>query len=793
MQKINEIKNNILSYKNYVVIYGETGLDLSALIFPDFSTSEILSYQADDKYYSKCTKMLSFFNIHNATYEHENNLNVNDFELTKAAVVKDSIKGIEKIFHLIKNRKFNKLRKYFNVYSFTDEELNILTKIIFYYKKEKKKVIMVDNFDNAPSGDLAFFKKFLESKFLELHTPDLQFVFIADRSMIDKVDLDGINSKKLIKINLTDSELKKILTERYAGKKVDDSRLNYYLALCNNNLHLLDKIIDCGSNIDNNADMVHTLTVMVRNILSQIKQVNALEFAAIVGLVFDISSVSGAMTLDTDEIIYQFEEAQKNGLIFKRDDNYNFEFIDELIRHIVYDSSQNKHSAHLLYANYLNRTTPRENLFIAKQYFEGCQKENAILHFFCYIFNSCVENKEINNNLDIVQSLTNLIKENANIHASFLELQDLLSSFKMNNLENLTFNDGADTYSLFVNYVKTVLKYLSRKIYSEKDFQVLADRLEESYLFLKDKLLHYEKMQCLLYLIDIYSYRINVMPKTKEKVLELKTILHDKSVNFNSDINLQLKIMRKIAKTMNAETAFAKTNYFYLSLQQSNKNFDEIERFKYISDYMGFALYSGNYKKLSKEFICDLQNSIETGKCLNYPKIYKAYMNLMLFKIFNHETTKLEMIDFLNEERNKNITGRMYLFDLSAIALLCGNYKKAEMILTEIVELSKDNMTCFYDYCFHANLASLYLLKKDYISAEKYNNKILRNDYDWEQDFIDIMRHRAELFDIFIKNKQEFTPETLFHCFDENDIYLSSIWNFLGKGIIFSELMYYRE
>ncbi|MDE6284231.1 MAG: hypothetical protein K2M17_00605, partial [Bacilli bacterium] len=298
---------------------------------------------------------------------------------------------------------------------------------------------------------------------------------------------------------------------------------------------------------------------------------------------------------------------------------------------------------------------------------------------------------------------------------------------------------------------------------------------------------------CLSYLIDIYSYRINSPLKTAEKVSELKSILNDQSVNFNNDINLQLKITRKIAKTMNAETAFAKMNYFYLSLQQSNKNFDEIERFKYISDYMGFALYSGNYDKLSREFISDLQNNIATGKLLNYPKVYKAYMNLMLYKIFNNEVTKSELLDFLNEERNKSVTGRMYLFDLSAVALLCGNYTKAETILTEIVDLSKDNMTCFYDYCFHANLTSLYLLKKDYASAEICNKKILQNDYDWEEDFINIMRQRAKLFDGFIKSKKDFTPEALFHCFDGTDIYLSSIWNFLGKGIIFSELMYYRE
>lgn len=102
-------------------------------------------------------------------------------------------------------------------------------------------------------------------------------------------------------------------------------------------------------------------------------------------------------------------------------------------------------------------------------------------------------------------------------------------------------------------------------------------------------------------------------------------------------------------------------------------------------------------------------------------------------------------------------------------------------------------MTCFYDYCFNANLVSLYLLKKDYNKAKEYNNKIKYHNYDWEQDFIEIMRKRAEFFDMFIDKKIEFTPEKLFNCFQDKETYISSVWKFLGKGIIFSELMYYRE
>ncbi|MBD5099695.1 MAG: hypothetical protein HDT29_00080 [Clostridiales bacterium] len=793
IQKIKDIRQYILNSKNYAVVYGKQNLDLSELLFPEVSNANIISYQVNDTYCSYYTKLLSFFNIHNAITEYKHEISLNDIELSKTALIKNSVKGFGKIIHCIKYKKYNKLRKLFNAYSFTNEELNILTKIIDCDNKQNIKMIIVDNLNNASNEDLSFYKKLLESKFLELQVPKLKFILISNKPIVDKVNLDDINSDKLFEVNFNCHEVNEILKERYIDKDIDINRLNHYLTLCNNNLHLLDKIISTSFNFDANLDIVQILTDMVHNILYQIKRVNALEFAAIIGMIFDLACVHNAMTLDIDEIAYQFEEANKNGLILKRDNNYNFEFIDELIRNIIYNSSNNKLNAHLLYATYLNRTSPKESLLITKHYYESGNIENAILQFFCYILNSFLEDKEVNYNLEFVKKLLREIEGNAKINANYLEIKDLLYAFNSDKYKGNSYYEEGDSYALFVNYVKSVMIYLSRSTYSAEDFRDLADKFEKSYLFLSDKTLHYEKIQCLLYLIDIYSYRVNDIAKAKEKVNNLKVILSDKNVDYNNDINLQIKITRKIAKTMNAETAFGKMKYFYLSIKQTDKNFDEIEYFKFLSDYLGFALYSGNYDKMSKEFINDLSNHIEIGTRLNYPKIYKAYMNITLYKIYNNLITKSNLRDFINRELKKNITGRMYLFNISAMLMLCGNLTKSESILIDILKKSKDNMTCFYDYCFNANLVSLYLLKKDYNKAKEYNNKIKNHYYDWEQDFIEIMRKRAEFFDMFIESKKEFTPETLFNCFQNTEIYISGIWKFLGKGILFSELMYYRE
>ena len=178
---------------------------------------------------------------------------------------------------------------------------------------------------------------------------------------------------------------------------------------------------------------------------------------------------------------------------------------------------------------------------------------------------------------------------------------------------------------------------------------------------------------------------------------------------------------------------------------------------------------------------------------MNFPKSYKLEMNYLIYKLYNNKTDINEISKFLLKQSKKEIDARMYLFDIAALNLFCSNYDQAEKILLELIKKTESNMTCFYDYCINANLASLYLLKGNYDLAEKHNNIILEHDYEWEKEFIDIMRFRANELQKIIDNKLVYSSKQLFECFNGIPIYISSVWRFLGKGIIFSELMFYRE
>ena len=244
----------------------------------------------------------------------------------------------------------------------------------------------------------------------------------------------------------------------------------------------------------------------------------------------------------------------------------------------------------------------------------------------------------------------------------------------------------------------------------------------------------------------------------------------------------------------NAEVAYEKTKNLLEVCEEYRDSLDEIELYKFLSDHIGYALYSGNYYNVNENAIICSKELLNLGKNLNFPKQYKLRMNLFLLDLFNNRLSLSDVNAFLKEENKyKNITSSMYNYDMAAILLYCGKYHHSEKILLNLYKELERNNTCFYNYCYNSNLASLYILKKDYDKAKYYNDKILNTEFDWFEDFIQIMKFRAKKFAEYIEMKKVFTPKQLYNCFLKDKLVSSSAWRFLGKGIIFTELMFYRE
>ena len=794
--KLNEIELLLEKY-NYAVIYNEQNVDAAQIFFSDLVKNNMIKYNQDDSLFSNYTKIMSFFKV-NALYKKDNsNLKVDDLDVSKESFIKLVLRLPKTIINAVKLRKYNKIKRKYEAFSFTSEELSLMTKISTFCN-ERTQTIIINNFNYASKNDLLFYKKIIESGFLNMLDGHMKIIFISNSANVSDANLNEIESECLIKLKFSEDELITFLKTTYSDICISDNTIKQYLKLCNNNFNLIYTIIK-SKTTSYDSDIINVLKDTVRDILNKLGEINALEFAAVVGLSFDLTLLSEASNIALDEIIYQSTEAQEKGLLLKTDNEYNFEFIDELIRSLVYKYGHYNIRSHIQYANYLSKARPEEHALIANHFYLGGNMNYAIIHYFCYLLKNTIEGKDIDQNSSIHTRIISIINKDPVLNAVYIEFIELLNGYKNNSLiyDKLIYNPQEkceSIYDLVMKYVKSTLVYMCRFSQSKEDYYNLSQCFEHSYAFFESNKFLAPQIQCAFYLLDIYSYRISCNEKVSNILSKLNDLTSD--ISNSNDIqnyNLKIRLIRKTANLMNPEVAYNKTKYIYESLQTTDYNLDEVEIYKFLTNHLGFALYSGNYDDVSEDFLYNIEQYINIACKMNFPKSYKLEMNYLIYKLYNNKTDINEISKFLLKQSKKEIDARMYLFDIAALNLFCSNYDQAEKILLELIKKTESNMTCFYDYCINANLASLYLLKGNYDLAEKHNNIILEHDYEWEKEFIDIMRFRANELQKIIDNKLVYSSKQLFECFNGIPIYISSVWRFLGKGIIFSELMFYRE
>lgn len=789
LQKIQSKTNRKI--ENYAIFFCEQNLDLFEFIFKGISNTNVLIYQKDDSLNQNYTKLLTFLDI--KYFSKQKTTDIEDINFTKTGLLSLSLKALDKLFFKIKNSTYCKVVKRFSTFAFNNEELNILTKLILKYRNSKDEVLVIDNIQNASNVDLLFYQKLIASNFLNLCLPNLKIIFLSDKSVIGNWDLNASSNQNYIRITITEDEINELLAENYSHTNIDLKKLRHYFVLCGNSLQLMNTIIQNNTIKADDLNVIEELTKIVHKILKKINDVNALEFAAIIGLSFDLISISRAMTLRLDEIIYQFEEADKKGLLLRHADKYDFEFVDELIRKIIYQDGHNIVESHLKYAKFLMETSPRDHLLIAKHLCAAEHIEDAILQYFSYYLETKITGKPTNGNENLINRIEKRIEENYYYTSCYIELKEILST-NGNGLKfkDVIFSKSDNKLEQFLDYTKTLSVYIGDNTLSKDDYNILADNFAKSYNFFNECDMYYEAIKSLMCNIDIYYYRISDNERLKGTVNLINSIMKKNASNYGLDINLQMQLTRKVSTTLNPELAFAKCKYLYNAIEQKMTNIDEVEYFKFLSDYLGYALYSGHDKELNNEFFENYDLHLNNARLLNYPKYYKAWMNRVIYLIYNNHINKQDLTK-IAKKSDHNIKSRMYRFDIAAINILCGNYNEAEEILKSIYKQCQDNLTCFYNYCINANLTAIYILKHDFKLAKEHNNVILNTQYQWEEDFVKIMKRRASLLEKMIEDEIIYTPNSLFNCFSDQDMYLSKTWNFLGKGIIFSELMYYRD
>ena len=337
--------------------------------------------------------------------------------------------------------------------------------------------------------------------------------------------------------------------------------------------------------------------------------------------------------------------------------------------------------------------------------------------------------------------------------------------------------------------------YISKSIVHAHDYETLAENLKSLYEFFEEKNILGVQLQIAFMLLDIFSYRVNAKEKVPEILVILES-LESKISKPNSliDAKTLLKYIRKIASVDDTLAGYNKMRTIYGAYKDSNTDLYNVEFYKFLSDFLATALYNGKWTELYPEVINDIENMLSMETSCKLPKVYKPKMNIMLYRLYNNNLPMNEIKSFVSQEYKQFTTNSiMYQFDVASFALYIGNTRFAEFILSSLYERTLQNPTCFYDYCINANLTALYILKHDYAKAKAHNDHILNTDYNWYEPFITTMKKRAMCFSAIIKEERSVSSRQLWTILDKEPLGEFDNVQFLGKGILFSELMFYRE
>lgn len=796
IEQIKKKITEIIDSNQIVWLWNQQNLDIYKMFLMDVS-SQVVTYKTDDKLLSNYTKILSFFNAN-----IEENITTDTIGIEKTP--KENVLCVlQSIWNHFFHRNYIKIKHQFSNYYFTNQEINLMTKIYKLNLKKETRTIIINNLDLANDADIIFIKKLVDSGFFELYASNIKLIITLSSSVLKDLELSKIVEKNYYEIVVSEDELCRYFKKLYGINTINQEKIKQYLRLCNNDFNLIDIIIDTiKTNTDSYVNDEYEITIerIVKHILDENPGLNALHIAAVIGLSFDIATMNEISNYPTTELISQVKYAYDHGLIIKiPSQEYNYSFISELIRKIIYESGNIDVQWHINYAQKLGKTTPYEFALISKHYYLGNDIEKSIVNYIANLIICTIDHKPLNNNDPYLQQIEKCICSNITLSASFNQISSCLIRYDSGNIspsDLIISEEDCLTYiDKMINFTKAVIIYHGKFSTSENAFIKLADCLSDLYKYFSDISCTGLQIRCCLYLIDIYSYRINELENAKKQQQELEYFVNQILVSQNMENQtLRITLRRKTAVWLSPEIAHERLKNLLLECINENNSLDDYELFKLTNDYLGYALYSGSYYDMIDSIETKIVNYLTIGNDINYPKLYKLEMNYILYKIFNKKIKIADLEKWLiKKESEKTNTSTMYKYDLAAIGILCNHLNFAEKILLKLYEDLKNNNTCFYNYCYNANLSSLYLLKRDFDKAKFYNDLIINSYYSWEIDFINIMKYRAQKMNEYISSRVKFTAKDLYECFDHTPIYCSNVWKFLGKGILFSELMFYRE
>ncbi len=679
--------------------------------------------------------------------------------------------------------------------NFNSKEDVLLHTLLKMSKKRKKSIIIVDHSEKMTILEKTFFNKILDQNLTNnLYKNKIHFIFIehTENSIYQK----SFN-QNLVEIRYSPPlEELTVIARKILGKNFDYDYLNKIFKFNNESLSHISLLfknreIIFGTNEQSEQEN-EEINEIIKRIISQLSNVEELKKLSAMQSFFDIIEFALICDSNNFEYLKQKLDIAVQRLILT---NKEYNFISSFLKNEFYKLIVEKQEIHFKIATIMKKSEPSNFFKVAFHFYKSEKIDNFFINYLYGIYDFYIKTgKEyVNDEANLLDVFYNNCST-ASYNKKLEKLKHYLNSFLQNKIDYLyrLFIDDCpnDKFLLFV-LIKCIL--MKKKQIIDLDYNLLKNALCECSIFFKQQNELRIYTEVTEHLLTIISYRLSQNDEAKKLFWEYKEYIdtYEMYMSESTYFHLTNNLERLSFSLFSADMAFYKISDFILKINYEDKKM----LYKTLSDSIGYALLSGNFSEIKeKNYSKEIRNLIKNNKDLVFPKQSKYIVNEYIYITHTQYNPKQikKAIKYI-ETAKKTEYSIMLEYNLASYFLLDGQITSAEEILEKLCKNANYNDNEFYQIWFNSNLISANILLKKFDIAQDYYDIVLKKLCEYDERFREYHQNRLKYFKEIIDNQEEITPHDLFYSrfnISRND---ELSWHFFGKGILFSELMFYNE
>lgn len=795
-----------LNEDNRVLLYGPLGCGKSKLINEHFKKdySSYFEFKEIDKNRNDALPLIA---VSNALSDDLNNEKENVDILNEMSGKKIPLKYLfNKTSKII--RFFKSLNNYL-----TDTEINIVLGLKNRIKQVKKGCFYVvfDNSENVNDFVIAFIRKLTVCNAMSnLFQNRLKFIFVENVINEEVNENLHLLLENHINISISHDDYLEYVHSIINTGEITDETIAVLEALSAKDFSITNMLIEYLKNRELTLDDLNIRTITVNQlvdifdkvIISHMSkhtiEIDCLKVASILGNIISSYDLVELTDKDTDFITTTIQFGKQAGLL-KKDTNSTAttSFLHPIIKDILYKKLSDKKLHHQHYNELLKQRYPTKHLLIAENLYNGGiqpqqMKGEFLTQLMIYAKNKSLQDFDARKHIDKYfdeTTITRFVNEYYEALLCYSQGNYHKSEKIISNIDSI---DIPDPVSLsLIYYLKARIKVILGD--DIKDFVRAKDLLISCSETFLDNQIYELYFDSLTVLINIYAYKLSDLSSArqieKKYVLTYQQLNNDVASEFSDEY---IEFQRRTASLLDAEGAY--NRMINLFRKCTLKNF--LPKYKAYNDMIGYSLYAGEFST-AKEYALKIQNYITENSFYNFPEKYKVISNKILSNLFNNDINKKiakiivkNGIGSLRKYENKTGVSKVVKMNLACLYILDNNYSEAEKRLFELYSSMQKYTNNLYSTCVQTNLSALYLLKKDYTKALELNLKVKEELLNWDDNYKTYYTWQNEYMKSLIESGTEVTPFDLFRI-DETHTTSAKTYKFIGRGLMFSELLFY--